>query len=114
MLLELTRGQPKKLVIMALARKHGVKPNTLYQDWSRRQTWAPSTLTKEQRIELGTYVVLHHEAIRHAAWRAYRQAMKHHNFCWALGALGVMLKNVVQEVKALQTLGFLPCVHKLR
>lgn len=114
MLLELTRGQPKKPVIMALARKFHVKPNTLYQDWSRRQRWAPSTLTKEQRVELGTYVVLHHEAIRHAAYRAYRQAMKQNNLCWALGCLDVLLKNVVQEVKALQTLGFLPCVHKLR
>lgn len=114
MLVQLITGQPKKTVMTVLARKHGVQPNTLYQDWSRRQKWAPKTLSIDRRRLLGTYIVLQHRQINVAAWRAYRQAMEHRNFWWALGALGLIMRSTVQEVKQLQTLGFLPCVHKLR
>jgi len=106
MLLKLKQsGLLNQKSITKLADNEGVKPHTLWQDWSRRDLWLKEMAQIEQTRSMVLEILHEFKSVREEAWKTYTAARTVNNYNAAVSALSMITKNLIEEMKFRQSLG---------
>jgi hypothetical protein len=90
-----------------LAESLGEKVNTLYVDWSRRDTWLPHFAPLLQN-QTQLHAIFHElKTAREEAWKLYELAKNNENYMTAAVSLKETVNTLLKEITLRQSLGLL-------
>ena len=101
------RGLLNQTNIEKLAKEQNVEPGTLWTDWSRRHLWLKEMAQIEQTRTMVQEILHEFKSVREEAWKTYTDARGRGSYNAAVGALHMVTKSLIEEMKFRQSLGIM-------